>query len=62
MTISPSWMLNIGINPPSGIRLSCMAFTAPQLAAVVTATNSAVAASPNRTSLPSILPPARLRA
>ena len=33
--ISPSWMLISGIMPPSGVKLSCMALTAPQEAAVV---------------------------
>ncbi len=35
-----------------------MAFTAPQEAAVVTAANRLLAATPKRTSLPSMLPPA----
>ena len=34
-----------------------MLFTAPQLASVVTVANSAEAAMPKRTSLPSMLPP-----
>ena len=43
--------------PPSGVKESCIAFTAPHEAAVVTAANSAEAAMPKRTSLPSMLPP-----
>ena len=56
MMISPSWMLNIGTNPPIGVKLSCIALTAPHDASVVTAANSAEAAVPKRTSLPSMLP------
>ncbi len=56
--ISPSMMLIIGIMPASGSRLSCMVLTAPQEASVVTVVNSAELAMPNRTSLPSMLPPA----
>ena len=59
MTISPSWMLNSGIMPPSAVKLSCIALTAPHDAAVVTTANRALAAVPKRTSLPSMLPPAR---
>ncbi len=34
-------MLNSGTRPPSGVKLSCMALTAPQLASVVTVAKSA---------------------
>ena len=37
---------------------SCMPLTAPQLVSVVMVANSAELAIPNRTSLPSMLPPA----
>ena len=50
-------MLNSGIMPPSAVKLSCIALTAPQEAAVVMTENRALAAIPKRTSLPSILPP-----
>ncbi len=50
-------MLNSGTMPPSAVKLSCIALTAPQLASVVTVANSAEAATPKRTSLPSMLPP-----
>ena len=59
MMISPSWMLISGIMPPSGVKQSCMALTAPHEAAVVITANSAEAAMPKRTSLPSMLPPVR---
>ena len=55
--ISPSMMLTIGTMPAIGSRLSCMLFTAPQEASVVTVVNSAELAMPKRTSLPSMLPP-----
>ena len=55
--ISPSCMLISGIMPPSAVKLSCMALTAPQEAAVVTTANSEEATMPKRTSLPSMLPP-----
>ena len=55
---SPSIISTIGTAPPSAVKLSCIAFTAPQLAAVVTAANSAEALMPKRTSLPSRLPAA----
>jgi hypothetical protein len=51
-------MSTIGIIPPSGVKLSCMALTEPLEAAVVVTAHSADADSPNRTSLPSMLPPA----
>ncbi len=41
-------MLNSGTRPPSGVKLSCMLFTAPQLASVVTVANSAELAMPKR--------------
>ena len=47
-----------GIMPPSAVKLSCMALTAPHEAAVVMTAKSAEAAMPKRTSLPSMLPPA----
>ena len=56
--ISPSCMLTSGIMPPSAVKESCMALTAPQDAAVVMTANSADAGMPKRTSLPSMLPPA----
>ena len=57
-TTSPSCISTIGTMPPSGVNESCMALTAPQEAAVVTAANSAEAVMPKRVSLPSMLPPA----
>ena len=56
--ISPSMMLISGIMPPSGMKLSCMALTAPHDAAVVITAKSAESGAPKRTSLPSMLPPA----
>ena len=56
-TTSPSMMLASGIMPPSGVKLSCMLLTAPQLASVVMVAKSALSAMPLRTSLPSMLPP-----
>ncbi len=43
--------------PPSGVKLSCMAFTLPVVKVVVTPANSPLSAMPKRTSLPSMLPP-----
>ncbi|MEY9757283.1 hypothetical protein ABIE73_004678 [Bradyrhizobium yuanmingense] len=57
--ISPNSMLISGTMPPSAVKLSCMAFTAPQDAAVVITANSEDATMPKRTSLPSMLPPVR---
>ncbi len=57
---SPSMMLTSGTRPPSGVNESCMPLTAPQLASVVTVANSAELAMPNRTSLPSMLPPGHI--
>ena len=57
-TTSPSCISTSGTMPPKGVKESCMAFTAPHDAAVVTAANRADALMPNRTSLPSMLPPA----
>ena len=51
-------MFTSGTNPPSGINESCIAFTAPQLASVVIVAKSAEFAIPNRTSFPSMFPPA----
>ena len=39
--ISPSWMLMSGIMPPSAVKESCMALTAPHEASVVITANSA---------------------
>ncbi len=50
-------MLTSGTAPPSGVKLSCMALTAPHEASVVTVANKAELAMPKRTSLPSMLPP-----
>jgi hypothetical protein len=47
----------IRTRPPRGMKESCMLFTAPQLASVVTVAKSAELAMPKRTSLPSMLPP-----
>ncbi len=58
MMISPSSMLTSGIMPPSGMKLSSMAFTAPHEAAVVTTANRVESVTPKRTSLPSMLPAA----
>ncbi len=55
-------MLISGIMPPSGMKLSCMALTAPHEAAVVITANSAERAMPKRTSLPSMLPAGRIDA
>ena len=55
-TTSPSWMLASGTRPPSGVKLSCIALTAPHEASVVTVAYSAEAATPKRASLPSMLP------
>src|ERR1035438_1504671 len=54
---SPSCILTMGTSPPRGVRLSCMVLFAPQLASVVTTTNSADPGMPKRTSLPSMFPP-----
>ena len=51
-------MLTSGAVPPSGVKLSCAALTAPVDVPVVEAANSPEAAGPNRTSLPSMFPPA----
>ena len=47
----------MGTMPPNGVKESCMAFTAPQEAAVVMTANRVDALIPKRASLPSILPP-----
>src|ERR1035438_10109341 len=49
-------MLKSGTKPPIGVKLSCIVFTAPQLASVVTVVKSAEAAMPKRVSFPSQLP------
>ena len=41
MTTSPSWIFSNGIIPPSAVKLSCTALTAPHEAAVVTTEKSA---------------------
>ena len=51
-------MLNIATPPPGAVNESCMELTAPVDVPVVAAPNSADAAVPKRTSLPSIAPPA----
>jgi hypothetical protein len=43
--ISPSCMLNSGTMPPSGMKLSCIALTAPHEAAVVITAKSAESAA-----------------
>ena len=48
--------VNMATPPPSGMKQSCMALTAPVPAPVVTAANSGVRRLPKRTSLPSMLP------
>ena len=57
-TTSPSCISTIGTMPPSGVKESCIALTAPHEAAVVMAANRPEASMPKRTSLPSMLPPA----
>src|ERR1700722_1289237 len=56
-TTSPSMMLTSGTIPPRGVNESCIAFTAPQLASVVTVAYNAELVIPKRTSLPSMFPP-----
>src|SRR6185436_12025956 len=56
-TTSPSSMFASGTRPPIGVKESCQPLIAPQLASVVTVAERAVLAMPNRTSLPSMLPP-----
>src|SRR6202789_836538 len=56
-TTSPSMMFTSGTMPPSGVNESCIAFTAPQLASVVTVAYNAEFVMPKRTSLPSMFPP-----
>ena len=55
--ISPICMLTSGTKPPSGVKLSCIALTAPHEVSVVTVAHSAELTMPKRTSLPSMLPP-----
>ena len=54
-------MLNNGTKPPSAVNESCIELTAPQEASVVIVANSAELKMPNRTSFPSMLPPATPR-
>ena len=54
--ISPRSIRNSGTRPPSGVRLSCIALTAPVLVPVVTAAHRPPPAAPNRISLPSMFP------
>ena len=54
---SPNWICAIGTSPPSGVKESCMLFTAPQEAPVVMVANRAELTMPKRVSLPSMLPP-----
>ena len=49
-------MLINGTRPPSGVKESCIEFTAPQEASVVTVANSAEEKIPKRTSFPSMFP------
>ena len=51
---SPICMLTRVTSPPKGVRLSCMALTAPHEASVVTVANMADPKMPKRTSLPSM--------
>ena len=51
-------MLKSVIPPPGAVSESCIEFTAPVDVPVVAAANSALDASPKRTSLPSIAAPA----
>ena len=55
--ISPICMLTNGTRPPSGVKLSCIEFTAPHEVSVVTVAHSAESTMPKRVSLPSMLPP-----
>ena len=62
-TMTSSTIMFAMSNPPDkGMKLSCMALTAPLDESVVTVANSEDAAMPKRTSLPSMLPPACSRA
>ena len=56
-TTSPSWISHSGTSPPIGVNESCIALTEPLEADVVAVAHSAELAMPNRTSLPSMLPP-----
>jgi hypothetical protein len=49
----PQWLTLSGIRPASGMKLSCMAFTAPQEVPVVAVANSTLFMTPNRVSFPS---------
>ena len=52
---SPSAIIDMGIIPPSGVKLSCIEFTEPFDAAVVATAHRLELAMPKRTSLPSML-------
>ena len=58
--ISSTIILAISTSPESGMKLSCIESTAPSEEAVDTSAKSEDCATPKRTSLPSMLPPARL--
>ena len=55
---SPSIMFPRGAAPPSGVKLSWEEITAPVEVPVVVAAKRPLAAGPNRTSFPSMFPPA----
>ena len=55
---SPSIMWLSGTAPPIGVKLSCIELTDPFDVPVVEAAQRPEAAGPNRTSLPSMFPPA----
>ena len=52
--MQPTIMFHIGTKPASGVKLSCMAFTAPQEVPVVAVAKSTLFITPKRVSLPSI--------
>jgi hypothetical protein len=53
-TTSPSLIWSMVMKPDRGVRLSCIAFTAPLATAVVAVAKRAESAMPKRTSLPSM--------
>src|SRR5947207_1984498 len=55
---SPSMMLTSGAAPPIGVKLSCVASTAPVDVPVVDDAKRPEVAGPNRVSFPSMFPPA----
>src|SRR4029077_2185850 len=55
MMISPSWILMSGIIPPSAVKESCMALTAPHEASVVMTAKSEEATTPKPPLLASLL-------